>query len=179
MSLGVLLLGSLAALLAFFVLRQPQEDPPWQVSRFANQYPVKSEYLKTVKEPILITHGNSYSDGGSCYVEFSDAEGKEYYVCLKNDLSGDRRLTYVSPTPNFGISVPYGGPDEGEFLGILERWAASDPEAKFMIRTLREARQTDDRSYLESLATQQWQTKGSAVSIMNSLRIRNGASKVF
>jgi hypothetical protein len=178
--LGVLLLGSLAALLAFFVLSRPQdEEPPWQVSTYATQFPEKSEYLKTVKEPIKMLFGGVFGYHGDYYVEFSDATGKLFGVWKYNSFDENLGLTFVNNQTHDKFVVPYGAAEEKEFLGMLERWASSEPEAKFFIRTKREARNTGDKSYLRSLTSQEWQARGVALYLLNSLRIRNGESIVF
>ena len=155
-------------------------DTPWTASEFVRAFPFRSEYLKKVGEPIAFVHGGSYDDGGSLFVDFKDSKGQLYYACLKNDLDGDTRLTFVSPTPGMGIPVPVSGVEEGEFLGMLERWASADQDSQYWVRKYREARKRRvSVKYDVPEMTEELYAKGVATSIMNHLLKRNGKPRLW
>jgi len=175
-------LALLTLLTGILVMPSFEESPetPWTASEFARGFPVRSEYLKSVAEPIAFVHGGSYSDGGSRFLEFKDSNGQFFYACLKDDLEGDRRLTFVSPTPSMGIPVPVIGIEEREFLGMLERWASADQDSQYWIRKFREARKrrVAVKSDVPEM-TEELYAKGIATSIMNDLLKRNGKPRLW
>jgi hypothetical protein len=141
---------------------------------YASVSPDRSEHLRGVAEPITMTYAISWSDGGSKGLAFVDSEGREFSVCLMNDLDGDRRLRFGSIVPGKGHAVPIGGAEERAFLGLLERWAMQSPEARAWESRLAQWRNSDRRSSL-STGDETDEQRGIAfgVSIKDRLSRRN------
>ncbi|WP_165246482.1 hypothetical protein [Paludisphaera soli] len=92
-----------------------------------------SPYLRDVVEPITIVEALSFDDGGSKGVRFRDARGEVRDFCLVSfaldfdDPPRPPELVFGHFYPALGTVAP-GGPDERALLGLLQRWAATDPQ---------------------------------------------------
>jgi len=79
--------------------------------------------------------GLSWDDNSQGLV-FKDSSQVERSLCLlfleEEDDPRKRNLLLGSdcPNPEYGKRVPVAGADEQAFLGLLERWFRSDPEAQ-------------------------------------------------
>ena len=103
----------------------------------------RSPYLGDVLEPIAMVQGVSWDDNSQGLV-FRDAKHIEKSVCLlfleAEDDPQQRNLLLGSsiPQPRYGKRVPVGGSEEQAFLGLLERWYRSDPDARTIDRRITE-----------------------------------------
>lgn len=104
--------------------------PRWRRTDFTGVPLEKCEFLRDVAEPIRIDESLHYADGGSVGLIFTDAKGVPRAVCLNNDLFEYRNLTLGSAVPLSGRAVPIRGEEERAFLGLLQRWARTDPEGR-------------------------------------------------
>jgi hypothetical protein len=91
----------------------------------------RSPYVRDVTEPITIVQGLSLSDGGSLDITFRDARGltKEVRLDRGFDLTSERNGNVIVDiaTPGKQRPVPISGDDERAILGLLERWAVTNP----------------------------------------------------
>ena len=131
-----------------------------------------------VVEPITIVNSISWDDGGSCGLEFRDARNTTRYACLLNDLDGNKNLVLgrsapISDKNELANWWPIGGPKEKGFLQLLERWAASDPDAQEWDRRFALHEQGKlDINEIYSRASEEQQHKAMAVIVKRQLRRR-------
>ena len=103
-------------------------------------------------------------------------EQAERSVCLlfleEDDDPHKRNLLMGSsvPVPRYGKRVPVAGFEEQAFLGLLERWYRSDPEAREIDR--RVAEKTTE-PFSDAGKTDEYYAKVIAVRILTILRRRN------
>jgi hypothetical protein len=145
----------------------------------------QSPFLSDVVEPITIVDAMSFDDGGSRGLRFADARGAVRDVCLEdtpawedgpNILEGHHNIIMNSffPHGDRARRVPISGAEERALLGLLERWASQDPDAKELERRyeLYERREIGIEAFWEGLA-ERHHLKETAVSILRVLRARN------
>jgi hypothetical protein len=116
--------------------------------------------------------GISADDGGSMYVQFTDARGAEKKAVLKTNLDA---VDYTNVGLGEGHeSVPYGGVDERAFLSLLEQWYARTPEAQEWNARIERFRRSKDYSEI-SKGMETGAGRGSlfGVNILMELRRRN------
>ncbi|MDG3004412.1 hypothetical protein [Paludisphaera mucosa] len=98
-----------------------------------------SPFLRDVVEPIAIVQALPFSDGGSVGVQYRDARGVERSFCLVSfaldfdDPPRPSEVAFGSVFPS-RVTTPVGSDDERALLGLLERWAAADPEGRELDR---------------------------------------------
>ena len=94
----------------------------------------RSKYFRTIAEPVVMTKGISWDDGGSTGLRFVDARKVNWEVCLESSLElaeapggskGPHNLTIngFSPDDPGSHRAPISGIDERALLGLLERWS--------------------------------------------------------
>ncbi len=135
----------------------------------------RSPYLRDVLEPIAMVQGVSWDDNSQGLV-FRDAKHTEKSVCLlfleEEDDPQQRNLLLGSsvPQPRYGKRVPVAGSEEQAFLGLLERWYRSDPEAREIDRRITEK---TTEPFSDTGKTDGYYGKVIAVRILTILRRRN------
>ncbi len=135
----------------------------------------RSEYLRDVLEPIAMVQGVSWDDNSQGLV-FRDSRKTEKSVSLlfleAEDEPQKRNLLLGSSVPRrrYGKSVPVGGSEEQAFLGLLERWYRSDPEARAIDRRITEK---TTEPFSDTGKTDEYYGKVIAVRILRILRGRN------
>jgi hypothetical protein len=135
----------------------------------------RSEYLRDVLEPIAMVQGVSWDDNSQGLV-FRDLRQTEKSVCLlflEEEVERQKRNLLLGssiPEPRYGKRVPVGGSEEQAFLGLLERWNRSDPEARAIDRRIT-GKTTDPFS--DTGKTDEYYGKVIAVRILRILRLRN------
>jgi hypothetical protein len=145
----------------------------------------RSPALDDVIEPITIVDAMSFDDGGSQGLRFRDAKGVVRDVCLEgarawgegpSDSEGGHNiiLNSFSPGGEKAQRVAVAGAEEQQLLGLLDRWARRDPDAKFIeSRYDRYARgEIDIEAFWKELPADA-HVKVTAVSILRELRNRN------
>ena len=144
-----------------------------------------SRYLRDVVEPITIVDALSFDDGGSNGLRFADSRGTVKDVCLEdsliregdpNVLEGHHNIIMNSffPRGEQAQRVPISGVEERALLGLLERWASYDADAKELERRHRlyERKKISFEAFWEGLPDRA-RVKQIAVSILRELRARN------
>jgi len=137
----------------------------------------RSEFLRDVHEPITMVSGISWDDNSQGLV-FRDSSQVERSLCLlfleEEDDPRKRNLLLGSdcPNPEYGKRVPVAGADEQAFLGLLERWFRSDPEAQAIGRRMTEK---TTEPFFDAGKTDEYRGKVIAVRILILLRRRNQA----
>ena len=112
----------------------------WYISQDPHDFTAvslaQSPYLKDVVEPITIEDSMSFSDGGSLGLTFRDSRQILRAACLvsnwgqpDSDGTHDHTLAFGQLIPSGGRRVAVSGAEEQAFLGLLQRWARSDPDA--------------------------------------------------
>ena len=142
----------------------------------------RSPFLRDVVEPITIVEGMSFDDGGSRGLHFVDARGSVRDICLEDTriweddpkvLEGHHNIILDSffPRGDRARRVPISGVEERAVLGLLERWASQDPDAKEVERryALYERREIGLSAFWEGLP-ERYRKKETAVSILRTLR---------
>ena len=89
-----------------------------------------SLYLRDVAEPITMVRGSGRSESDQVWVglTFVDAKNIERYA--KYDITS-YAPELISNTLILDLKkIPAGGPEERAFLGLLQRWARQNPEAR-------------------------------------------------
>jgi hypothetical protein len=145
----------------------------------------QSPFLRDVVEPITIVDAISFDDGGSKGLRFADARGTVRDVYLEdtrvweddpNVLEGHHNLILDSffPRGERARRVPISGVEERSLLGLLERWARQDLDAKELKRRygLYERGKIGVDAFWEGLP-ERHRLKETAVSILRELRARN------
>jgi hypothetical protein len=145
----------------------------------------QSPFLRDVVEPITIVNAMSFDDGGSKGLRFADARGAVRDVCLEdtraweddpNVLEGHHNIILNSffPHGDRARRVPISGAEERSLLGLLERWASQDPDAKELERRygLYERGEIGIDAFWEGVP-ERHRLKETAVSILRALRARN------
>ncbi|WP_337177120.1 hypothetical protein [Paludisphaera sp.] len=145
----------------------------------------QSPFLRDVVEPITIVDAMSFDDGGSKGLRFADARGVARDVCLEdtrvweddpNTLEGHHNIILNSffPHGEEARRIPISGAEERALLGLLERWASRDPDAKELERRygLYERGETGIEAFWDGLPERR-RPKETAVSILRALRARN------
>jgi hypothetical protein len=145
----------------------------------------QSPFLCDVVEPITIVDGMSFDDGGSKGLRFADARGAVRDVCLEDTrvweddpkvLEGHHNVIMNSfyPRGERAKRVPISGAEERALLGLLERWANQDPDAKELERLhgLYERGEIGVDAFWEGVPDRD-RRKETAVSILRELRARN------
>ncbi len=141
--------------------------------------------LEAVVEPITIVAGMSFDDGGSQGLRFRDASGVVRDICLEDTrvweddpsvLEGHHNiiLNSFSPRGEGARRVAIAGVEERQLLGLLDRWARRDSDAK-LIETRSEQYdrgEIDLEAFWKDLPAEA-RTKSTAVSILQELRRRN------
>lgn len=133
-------------------------------------------FLREVVEPITIVDSMAFADGGSEGLRFADARGKARDICLEDSLSGQPNLVLDSflPDGERARRVPIAGVEERALLGLLERWARQDPDARELER--RHALYEDGKLSIDAFwkgLPERDRVKGVALNILRRLRERN------
>lgn len=137
--------------------------------------PSQSQFLRDVAEPITMVEAMAWDDGGSVGLTIKDSKGQPFSVCLMESLEDDRHLRVGSAVPGQGRALPIAGVEEQAFLGLLERWAEQDPDAKNWSRKFEAARKVGMRgSVLRGDESPEQRANAIAVGrILKGLRLRN------
>ena len=145
----------------------------------------QSPFLRDVVEPITVVDGMSFDDGGSKGLRFADARGAVRDVCLEDTrvweddpkvLEGHHNIILNSffPDGERARRVAISGVEERALLGLLERWANRDADAKELERRygLYERGEIGVDAFWKGLPDR-GRPKETAVSILRALRARN------